>query len=246
MNRINCIRSQSALRHRNLRKFLKESDATSEDLLTYNIIRKLSKRNSLSTLWCICQELTSFLRTCTSLNGKQSQDMMSSSKDMSDLAFLVDICGHLNDLNLKLQEKNKTTINTLPAVQAFSYKLKLFLVDVQGDMLHSPALKPFLDEDEGMAFFTNDYTHFIEKLQQDFNNGLSQFQSFKHIMQLIKTPQTAKLNGKWVTQLPLKSVDVSYLQLELCNLKGTDINKIEEDFYLQASTKAEFPQLAQL
>ncbi|XP_067949723.1 protein FAM200A-like [Watersipora subatra] len=83
---------------------------------------------------------------------------------MSDLAFLVDICGHLNDLNLKLQGKNKTIINTLPAVQAFFHKLELFLVDVQ----------------------------------------------------------------------------------ELCNLKVTDIDEIEEGFYLKASTKAEYPQLAQL
>ncbi|XP_067947326.1 general transcription factor II-I repeat domain-containing protein 2-like [Watersipora subatra] len=116
MKMINFLRSQSVLRH--LRKFLKESDATCEDLLTYNNIRWLSKGNALSRLWSTRQELTSFLNTCTSLNARQFHEMMSSSKDMSDLAFLVDTCGHLNDLNLKLQEKNKTIINTLPAVQA--------------------------------------------------------------------------------------------------------------------------------
>ncbi|XP_067942863.1 general transcription factor II-I repeat domain-containing protein 2-like [Watersipora subatra] len=99
MKMINFLRSQSALRHRNLRKFLKESDAICEDLLTYNNIRRLSKENALSRLWSIRQELTSFLNTCTSLSAKQFQEMMSSSKDMSNLAFLVDICSHLNDLN---------------------------------------------------------------------------------------------------------------------------------------------------
>ncbi|XP_067933092.1 EPM2A-interacting protein 1-like [Watersipora subatra] len=97
-----------------------------------------------------------------------------------------------------------------------------------------------------MASCTAEYTHFIEKLQQEFSNRFSQFQSLKHIIQLIKAPQKAKPIGEWVTQLPLKSVNVSSLQLELCNLKGTDIDEIEEGFYLKASTKAEYSQLAQL
>ncbi|XP_067943259.1 general transcription factor II-I repeat domain-containing protein 2A-like [Watersipora subatra] len=182
--------------------------------------------------------------------------MMSSSKDMSDLAFLVDIGGQLNDLNLKLQGKNKTIINTLPAVQVFSHKLELFLVDVQGDMLHFLTLKAFLDDDDDeMASCTAEYTHFIEKLQQEFSNRFSQFQSLKHIIQLIKAPQKAKPSGEWVTQFSqstLKSANVSSLQLELCNLKSIDIDEI--GFYLKASTKAdlkastkaEYPQLAQL
>ncbi|XP_067933364.1 protein FAM200B-like [Watersipora subatra] len=116
MKMISFLRSRSALRHRNLRKFLKESDTTSEDLPTYNNIRWLSKRNVLPRLWSIRQELTLFLNTCTSLIARQFPEMMSPSKDMSDLAFLVDICGHLNGLNLKLQGKNKTIIDTLPAV----------------------------------------------------------------------------------------------------------------------------------
>ncbi|XP_067945373.1 general transcription factor II-I repeat domain-containing protein 2B-like [Watersipora subatra] len=110
MKMINFFRSQSALRHRNLRKFLKESDAICEDLRTYNNISWLSKGNALSRLWSTRLELTSFLNTCTSLNAKQFQEMMSSSKDMSDLAFLVDICGHLNDLNLKLQSRTRLSL----------------------------------------------------------------------------------------------------------------------------------------
>ncbi|XP_067949657.1 protein FAM200C-like [Watersipora subatra] len=59
MNMINFLTSQPALRRRNLKKFLKESDVTCEDLLTYNNIRWLSKGNALSRLWSIRQELTS-------------------------------------------------------------------------------------------------------------------------------------------------------------------------------------------
>ena len=65
-------------------------------------------------------------------------------------------------------------------------------------------------------------------------------------MQLIKAPQKVKLYEQLITRLQLKCVDVSSVQLELCNLKGTDIDEIEEGFYLKASTKAEYPQLAQL
>ncbi|XP_067932725.1 protein FAM200A-like [Watersipora subatra] len=126
MKMINFLKSQSALKHKNLRKFLKETDAACEDLLTQNNIRLLSKGNALSRLWSIREELSSFLKTCTSLIARKFQEMMSSSKDMSDFDFLVDICGYLNDLNLKLRGKNKTIINTLPAVQVFFHKLELF------------------------------------------------------------------------------------------------------------------------
>ncbi|XP_067943307.1 general transcription factor II-I repeat domain-containing protein 2-like [Watersipora subatra] len=154
-------------------KFFKESDGTYEDLLTYNNIRWLSKGNALSRLRSIRQELTSFLYTCASLNARQFPEMMSSFKNMSDLTFLFDICGYLNDLNLKLQGKNKTIINTLPAVPDFSHKLELFLVDVKGDMLHFPTLKAFLEVDEEMESCTAEHTHFIEKLKQEFSNRFS-------------------------------------------------------------------------
>ncbi|XP_067930797.1 general transcription factor II-I repeat domain-containing protein 2A-like [Watersipora subatra] len=80
-------------------------------------------------LMCMAMKKVNFLRSPSALkpktlrnfeklnlNARQFQEMMSFSKDMSDLAFLVDICGHLNDLNLKLQGKNKTIDNTLSAV----------------------------------------------------------------------------------------------------------------------------------
>ena len=43
-----------------------------------------------------------------------------------DLAFLTDICGHLNDLNLKLQGKSQLITILHGDVSAFRIKLSLF------------------------------------------------------------------------------------------------------------------------
>ena len=48
-----------------------------------------------------------------------------------DLAFLVDITGMLNELNLDLQGKDKTIVDMISAVTAFKQKLKLVSSQLQ-------------------------------------------------------------------------------------------------------------------
>ncbi len=49
---------------------------------------------------------------------------------MEDLAFLVDITGHLNDLNKTLQDKNNLITDMYREITAFKEKLKLWIVQV--------------------------------------------------------------------------------------------------------------------
>lgn len=250
MKMINFLKSQSALRHRNLRKFLNEANAEYDDLLTHNNVRWLSKGNALFRIWKVREELLSFLNTCTSSNAQPFKEMMSSTEDMCDLAFLVDICGHLNKLNLKLQGREKTIVDLLVAVQSFEHQLELFATDIQADMLQFITLKTFIDDIdvEDIGFTTNGYVQFIEGLTQEFNKRFSQFQSLKHLVQLIKAPQKAKPNGEWMAELPTLQTDVSAstIQLELCNMKGADIQNINDTFWLEATTEAEYPHLTKL
>lgn len=53
-------------------------------------------------------------------------DYSEDSKWLCDLAFLTDICGHLNDLNLKLQGKSQFITKLYSDISAFRMKLSLF------------------------------------------------------------------------------------------------------------------------
>lgn len=249
MKMINFLKSQSALRHRNLKKFLKQANAEYEELLTHNNVRWLSKGNALSRIWSVREELQSFLLTCTSSNAQPFKEMMGSIPDMCDMAFLVDICGHLNELNLKLQGHGKTIVDLLLAVQSFEHKLELFAADITADMHHFTTLKTFLSENDGeYGFTTTEYVQFIEKLSQEFKKRFGQFQSLKHLVLLIKAPQSAKPHGEWMAQLPALGIDVSAaaIQLELCNLNDADIESIDDTFWLKPTTEAEYPHLTKL
>lgn len=156
---------------------------------------------------------------------------MGSAEDMCDLTFLVDVCGHLNELNLKLG-RGKTVVNLLSTVHSFEHQLELFTTDIRSDMHQFKTLRTFLDRIDGedSGFTATGYVQFVEKLTQEFNKHFNQFQSVKHLIQLIKAPQRAMANGEWIAQLPTLQIDVSasVIPLELFNLKGADIASINE------------------
>ena len=55
-------------------------------------------------------------------------------------------------------------------------------------------------------------------------------------------------NGEWIAQLLTLQIDVSVsaIQVELCNLKGADIESIDDQFWSEATTEAEYPHLTKL
>ena len=91
MKIIDFLRSTSALQHHLLRSFLAETDASSDDLLLSNNVRRQSKGLVLR-FWAIKKELHTFLKGQNSVKTKL----------FFDLAVIM---LHLNDLNVELQEK---------------------------------------------------------------------------------------------------------------------------------------------
>jgi hypothetical protein len=60
---------------------------------------------------------------------------------LMDLAFLVDITTHLNELNVRLQGKNKLISNMFQIITAFELKLKLWLSQVKvNNFIYFPVL----------------------------------------------------------------------------------------------------------
>ena len=158
MKMINHLKSNSVLRHRKLREFLHETNAKYDDLLTYNNVRWLSKGSSLAKIWELRGELNSFLETCGP-TGQPFLDMLRSTEDMANLAFLVDTCGHLNKLNLRLQGKEKSVVELRSSVKSFEMQLDVLKQDLESEMLHFPFVNGW--ENEGSA---SEYLVFIEKI----------------------------------------------------------------------------------
>ncbi len=74
-----------------LREFLREVDASADDLLLHNNVRWLSKGRVLERLWSIMREVPSFLAELVSHKATQSSLFLENEKQMDNVAFLVDI-----------------------------------------------------------------------------------------------------------------------------------------------------------
>ena len=91
------------------------------------------------------------------------------------MAFLVDITGHLNDLNLKLQGKNKLFPDLVNDINAFKMKIKLFISQLEiQDLRQFPRLK---EQSECTATIGNlgQCVEKIKLLQESFENRFRDF-----------------------------------------------------------------------
>ena len=162
MKLVNYLRATSALRHRNLRTFLHEVGAQFDDLLLHNNVRWLSKGKVLARFWAIRDELQQFLSEDNSAKAVGFKEFLADEAKMNTIAFLVDITGHLNDVNLQLQGRSHTICDLVSSVNAFQEKLRLYLDDLilSGEKLFFPTLKA--------AGSQGDHTNFMNGLIDNF------------------------------------------------------------------------------
>lgn len=110
---INVLRGgNKALLHRKLKEFLDDMNAEYGDLLLFNQVRWLSAGLCLERFFTMRKELLTFLREIVSVETSEIEDNLESQDFLKELAFLTDMTKHLNDLNLKLQGKNKLVLET--------------------------------------------------------------------------------------------------------------------------------------
>lgn len=164
---------------------------------------------------------------------------------MKDLAFLVDLFGHMNSLNLQLQGKGKSVTSLWTAVKAFKLKLDVFQQDLNGEMIHFPTVREFINSSE-IDLDQRKYEIFLNKMKAEYLERFHQFQEIDKILMLIKQPQHAAPNGPWSDQVKFISpeAELATLQLEMCNLHGNDeeVNNPEE-FWTAPSTREKYPTL---
>lgn len=106
------------------------------NLVYYCEVRWLSKVNMLKRFYDLRNEMDIFLE----MKGKSIPELKNKSW-IRDLAFIVDVTCHLNDLNLKLQGKSQFIHQLYRHIKTFQNKLQLWKDQLRnGNCFHFPTL----------------------------------------------------------------------------------------------------------
>jgi hypothetical protein len=130
-----------SLSHSKFRSFLEEIDASYGDLLLHSQIRWLSAEKCLDRFFALRREIPLFLKNEISSDTTGLEQEMLNPTFLCELAFLTDITKHMNDLNMKLQGKQKNVSYLFVHVNGFRNKLKLFKTAIERNSLTSRAVK---------------------------------------------------------------------------------------------------------
>lgn len=166
---INFIRSKG-LNHRQFKDILESNDALHNDLVYYCEVRWLSRGEALRKFADLFDEIIAFLEE----KGKPTR-LLKEESFRSDLAFLVDITEHLNQLNKKLMGKDKFITELVNSVAAFKLKLQLFSRQLaQQNFVNFSYLKKVKDRYPNKVL---DYSEQIKLLQNVFENRFQDFET---------------------------------------------------------------------
>ncbi len=247
MKMINFLRASSSYQHRMLREFLREVDANADDLLLHNNVRWLSKGRVLARFWSIRREVAYFLTELVSQKATQFSLFLENKKQMDNVAFLVDITSHLNELNLRLQGKDNSICELVTAVRSFQRKLEVFKEDLQGDCAHFPAVQDQVQGQRDVSSFVD----FIDKLIVNFSNRFDSFRFGQQLTMFIQNPflitdvmefsKEVTQHFKWVNAGPLQMQLVD-LQADVA-LKEQFVRSDSSTFWLQMVPETAFPGL---
>uniref|UniRef100_G3N6A7 Uncharacterized protein n=1 Tax=Gasterosteus aculeatus TaxID=69293 RepID=G3N6A7_GASAC len=232
MKMINFLRASYSTQHRMLREFLREVDANADDLLLHNNVRWLSKGKVLARLWSIRREVASFLAKLRHQKATQFSLFLGNEKQMDNVAFLVDITAHLNELNLRLQGEDHSICELMTAVRSFQKKLELFKDDLQGDCARFPAVQEQVQGQRDGSSFVD----FIDKLIVNFSNRFDSFSFGQQLTMFIQNP------------FIITDVNPGPLQMQLVDLQA-DVSLREllrtdpSTFWLQTVPETAFPGL---
>lgn len=120
------------------------------------------------------------MRSSSSLEERgEDTSILSDAGWVLDLAFLTDLTGKLNQLNLQLQGNGKTICDMISAVKAFKANLCLYLQQIKVKKLHHfPSVQKVLQENKAAAGFLNlsKYCDCLTKLGQEFEDRFLDFE----------------------------------------------------------------------
>jgi len=117
---VNFCRKQG-LNHRQFKVFLDELEADYSDIPFYCSARWLSCAKVLKIFFALINVIQLFMDMKLS-----PQPILQDKVWVSDLAFMTDITGHLSDLNISLQGKDKLVSTLSNRIDSFQQQILLF------------------------------------------------------------------------------------------------------------------------
>lgn len=224
---VNFLRAKSSKQHRDLRSFLEDEEACYFDIPLHTAVRWLSKGQVLKRMWTLRTHISAYLDKSELSRASEFAQFMKNPDTMIKVAFLVDIFGHLNDLNLKLQGQNKSLSACRKAVKAFQSMLLVYKNDLEKDKVHFPTLKEYateLEQDADMGLFVD----FIVKLITEFDSRFTVFNSLDALLLVVTQPfRVNVMDELWQTQAATVFPHLTQIQRQLIELQADDELKLE-------------------
>jgi len=226
---VNFIRSRG-LNHRQFTSFLASIESEYREILYHTEVRWLSRGNVLNRFFALREEIYYFMKL-----KKNEVPQLNDAKFICDLAFLTDLTGHLNALNLKLQGKRQVITQMYDSVKSFKVKLSLFQRQlIVGNLAHFSTLNS-LGKVENQSL--KEYADIISDLHQQFVLRFNDFKALEPHFQLFATPFAVEIENI-AEELQMELVD---LQCDsILKQKYSDVGILE--FY-QFVSKERFPML---
>ncbi|XP_074498629.1 general transcription factor II-I repeat domain-containing protein 2-like [Sebastes fasciatus] len=229
---VNIIRARG-LHHREFQAFLSDVDAEYGDLLYHSEVRWLSRGSVLQRFYSLRSEIDPFLKEKDRPLHELSDPLW-----LADLAFLVDLTGHLNTLNKSLQGKDQLVPQLYAHMKAFCVKLRLFETQLRNfNVAHFPTLSEVkvAFPEVNLSAKKGKYVSVITSLMTEFSQRFQDFSAIEKEMKLFSTPFL----------MDAEEVEES-LQLELIEMQCDDSLKNQHqllplpDFY-RSLEEAKFP-----
>ncbi|CAG9791321.1 unnamed protein product [Diatraea saccharalis] len=206
MKIVNSIRARS-LQRRLFKVQLEASESEHTDLLLHTDVRWLSRGKFLERFQELLPEIISFLD-----QRGDDTEILKSESWLCDLAFLTDVTGHLNSINLELQGKDKTIMDMISTINSFKSKLQLLI-----NQLKKKDLKNFACLKAKTSAVIN-----YNKYETELGNILSEFERRFSDLQKLTNVVTFMI-------YPFSCVDVEITASEISNTFDMDLSSLENE-----------------
>ncbi|KAG8451802.1 hypothetical protein GDO86_003847 [Hymenochirus boettgeri] len=179
------IKIAHSLQRRLFRELIEELELQHGELPFHTEVRWLSKGKVLYRFNQLLPAILTFLKE---RNEETFVGILEDSNWLQDFAFLVDITEKLNDLNLKLQGKDKHILEMISEVKAFSEKLTLWEKNVmRGELKHFPTLNKQIETAE-IPYERERFFNIITSLKEEFEKRFSDFKRIELVCQFVLFP----------------------------------------------------------
>ncbi|CAM2100319.1 unnamed protein product [Caretta caretta] len=165
------------LNHRQFAFLLEESESELRDVQYHTNVRWLSLGKVLKRVWDLRAEIDLLLK------GKDVDfPQWNNVNWLSDFAFAMDVTGHTNELNSKLQGKGLFAHDMYSFVKSFMTKLLLFSCQIGNKQFtHFPTLQQTTVSDQNLER----YTSLLLALHVEFSRHFEDFRMIENDFDLL-------------------------------------------------------------